>query len=693
MGIGGIFEIGRSAIYTSKRALDVVAHNVANASTPGFTRQEPVLATVPVGTIIGKNTPGRGVMLSDIRRMYDAFTDLQLRNEKSNFAYWDVVRTTYARLENVFNEASETGMANAIADFFGAWQELTQNPEGYAQRSMVINAGQVLALRMSDSFRALDDERNNLYLDARTMVDEVNKLAAQIADMNEKISMSPGSADLKDKRELLIQQLNDIIKVTTFDDSNQRTTLLFGGSLLVDGGNYYKLNISDAVFNGQNPYAKMSFTINSASGEIPPGMIITKKDVPISDFIGGKLKAVIEIRDNYIIDYQTRLNAIAINLADSVNAIHREGFDFKGAKGTDFFGFNSLLVDMQPDSTDVPEATISSFRVVDFQTYQQNATKFYRIDYKNAPAVGYQQEGNSGIYWRVQESQNGTTWTTINPANVSITIDSFNPPNYRELTFNGVKFKIDATQATLAGQSGQFNITQIRTAGLNMTAMQKDPFKIAAGGANKVDVDGLNNKLRVSFDGGNTYTTITFAPGTYTRQELATMLQASLGAGFTVTYNPNTGQNIITNTSGNTLVLDWSHPATTSSAVFGFTSSSIIANNSSASASIVYGGDNSNAKQIANLVSEPIIAGSSTVDFYRTIGDIVGVQSAASITSSKFYSAIVTELQNRREEISGVNLDEEAIKLMQYQKSFQAASKMISIADEMLQMLMGLVGR
>ncbi|MDI6729351.1 MAG: flagellar hook-associated protein FlgK, partial [Thermodesulfovibrionales bacterium] len=185
MAVLGLFDIGKTALLTTRRALDTTAHNIANASTPGYTRQDVVFQNIPTGTITSVGMTGRGVSITEIKRMYDAFTTLQVRTEKSNFSYWDAYQKSILKVENIFNEASDTGISPVITDFFNAWQEVSQNPEGYAQRTLLIKKAEYLTSRISRAYSSIDDERTELFKSSQSLVDEVNSIAKKIADLNE----------------------------------------------------------------------------------------------------------------------------------------------------------------------------------------------------------------------------------------------------------------------------------------------------------------------------------------------------------------------------------------------------------------------------------------------------------------------------------------------------------------------------
>jgi len=812
MSVLGLFDIGKTALLTTRRALDTTAHNVANASTPGYTRQDLILENIPTGTVTSIGMTGRGVRITEIKRMYDSFTSLQIRTEKSNLSYWNAYEKGIVKIENIFNEASDTGISPAITDFFNAWQEVSQNPEGYAQRTLLIKKAEYLASRLNRAYVSVDDERTELYKSSQSLVDEVKSIASKIADLNEKIATSPGALDLKDQRDYLIERLNEIVKVGTFEDSVGRYSVLIGGTPIVDGGKIYEMSVSTDTENNMHFYVDLPDEIKEVTSYIT----------------GGELKANIDLRETETTSIMNRLNAFALELTLTTNQYHTSGYGLDSSTGNYFFSNISSPFITKDSSTSGGSITDANVTISNLS--QVNFEKQYRIEYidtnkYNTLSASEQAEyikeeaGAVDIYWRVQESTDGKAWTTIDPTKINI---DTTVANTRTLQFSGINVKIDGAQATLLGTSPTFETFTVRpntNAAMGMGVAITDPNKIAAaagdldtkftittgvndtiivngnpvtlsnGSYNRFElanelqtqlnallgagaatvtfdaqtnkfkvtnntvaggttiswtsqnttaedlfgftsdadsvipvsgyaesvneikggsilIDSSNNTLRFSEDGGTTYTTVTIPRGTYTRSELAKVLKNALeGANtttaftYTVSYNSLAMTYTVSNNGGNpsSIILDWTHSTTTAEGLFGFGSNSVIASGGSDSSDFtVYPflpGDNMNARLIAGLSSSGFIVGSTPADYYRSIVTDVSVETQSSKISQRFHNTMVEELERKRQETSGVNLDEEAANLIKYQKSFEAAAKMISVADELLSALINMTGR
>ncbi len=660
MSILGLFDIGRTSLLATRRALDTTAHNVANSATAGYNRQNVMLESIPSGGfVVASGSSGRGVSIAGVQRMYDSFTSLQLITEKANLSYWQSYQSGMINVENMFNEASDTGIYPAIADFFHAWQEVSQYPEAYAQRTLLINKAEYLATRINRSAISLDDERSRIFQGSQALVTEANTIVNRIADLNEKIASNPGSLDLKDQRDMLLEELNQIVRVTTFEDNQGRYSILIGGTPIVDGGRAFSLStaLDPATQN-------MRFYVNITGEPVP-------RDVT-SLVQAGSLKANLDLRDTVMVAIREKMNTFAISLADQVNYYHRIGYGLDGSTGSDFFSSTVQTSDSVAGGLSIGFVSLGSATIPDYS--------LYTIQYTHAT----------------------TSFAVSTPAGA---VASSYDAATQTITFNGIALKFFGAAAS----DETFTLQMNQSAARDISVAISDPRKIAAAAGDLVTVTNANNVFRFSEDGGATFRTAkipidadaaTPDVDAYSRQQLATALQQALQAAgmgtYTVNFDALTHRYSITNTSGNVVVLDWAGTTTTAKGLFGFSGVSTLQPAGSVTGSSVYPnvpGDNVNASILANLFSRPIIAGSRPADYYQSIVSDVGVKAGSAKTSLRAQNTLVEQLELRRQELSGVSLDEEAANLIKFQKSYEAAAKMISVADELLTTLLNMVGR
>ena len=548
MGMLGILNIGTTALLASQSALNTTSNNIANASTPGYTRQQVELSSVASGLNSATGSSGNGVTVSDITRLYDSFTTLQLRTEKSNSSYWNTYSGVSSSIESIFNETSSSGIASAISNFFNDWQAVAQNPQGSVERTQLISDANYLGSRIGSAYNSLNDQRTQLYKSSQDLVTQVNSITKQIADLNDKIVQSPGALDLQDQRDSLVESLNQIAAVNTVQDSSGRYNIFLGGTALVSSSGSNNMSVALDTKNNMQLSINMDGTATNINSQIS----------------GGQLKANLDMRDTVIPGYMNSLNAFAIDLSDKVNSMNSQGVGLDGSTGNNFF--NSLAATNHTVNNGT--GTLSSVNITD-------ASSFNYDQYQIAYTAGAPEASTDYVVTDL------TTGATV-PNTLTIAAGG----QSRTIEFNGMKMTIDGPM----------------TSNETFTA-QADPQAAT--------------KLAVSF------TDVSKIAAAQTAADLP--------------------------------------------------------------------GDNTNAQAIAGLVNQNFVANTDPVSFYSNIVSTAGADSQSATTYVSFETSMVNQLESQRQSTSGVNLDEEAVNMVQYQKSYEAAAKMISVASDLLETLMGII--
>ena len=548
MGMLGILNIGTTALLASQSALNTTSNNIANASTPGYTRQQVELSSVASGLNSATGSSGNGVTVSDITRLYDSFTTRQLRTEKSNSSYWNTYSGVSSSIESIFNETSSSGIASAISNFFNDWQAVAQNPQGSVERTQLISDANYLGSRIGSAYNSLNDQRTQLYKSSQDLVTQVNSITKQIADLNDKIVQSPGALDLRDQRDSLVESLNQIAAVNTVQDSSGRYNIFLGGTALVSSSGSNNMSVALDTKNNMQLSINMDGTATNINSQIS----------------GGQLKANLDMRDTVIPGYMNSLNAFAIDLSDKVNSMNSQGVGLDGSTGNNFF--NSLAATNHTVNNGT--GTLSSVNITSpsSSNYDQ-----YQVAY----TAGSPEASTDYVVTDL------TTGATV-PNTLTIAAGG----QSRTIEFNGMKMTIDGPM----------------TSNETFTA-QADPQAAT--------------KLAVSF------TDVSKIAAAQTAADLP--------------------------------------------------------------------GDNTNAQAIAGLINQNFVANTDPVSFYSNIVSTAGADSQSATTYVSFETSMVNQLESQRQSTSGVNLDEEAVNMVQYQKSYEAAAKMISVASDLLETLMGII--
>ena len=324
--IFGLLNIGQSSLLTQQKAIDITGNNIANVNTPGYSRQR---------LIIEQNTPVRayGLTMSTgvtsdtrIQRFYDQFIGAQLNGETETLGRWEAQKQSLEKVELLFDETGDNGLSYALSEFFNAWQDLAKNPSGVVERDGLVSAGQYLTTTFNQVYSNLETLQDDIDNHVTNIVGDVNDMVDRIAELNRKIAQvevnGHNANDFRDERDLLVNDLAQLIDIQSFEDGNGNVNISVGnGKPLVDGTTTWDLTTSDSG-GVQNVFW------NASDG--------TSVDIT-SQISGGELKGWIETRDSNIEGYLSDLDALATTIQSSVNGQHAAGFDLNGDAGQAFF--------------------------------------------------------------------------------------------------------------------------------------------------------------------------------------------------------------------------------------------------------------------------------------------------------------------------------------------------------------------
>ncbi len=319
----GIFDglyIGKSGLYVNQTAMNVTGNNVANVNTPGYTRESvDIVPSYPLFTHPG--TLGTGAEVLQIVSARNELIDKRVRAAYQDEAYYDRLNSTLDEVQSVFNEENGVGLKKALEEFFNAWHALALNPDLETARQQVIEKGKTLASSINDSYNSLSRIRDGLDQETSFIADEINSLSQRIAALNYEIKKGElGKNDhantLRDERSVLLDKLSKLADVTILEGSyDQNTkpemTILLGGMPIVSGTKYNK--ITAEKLNGEQ-FNRIYFV--DAAG--------SKQDIT-NGIRGGKLGAVLKLRDKILPQYQQDLDNIASTLIKEVNIVHSAG--------------------------------------------------------------------------------------------------------------------------------------------------------------------------------------------------------------------------------------------------------------------------------------------------------------------------------------------------------------------------------
>lgn len=309
-------------------AIDVTGHNIANASTPGYSRQsvevgttDPIsdttLATAQGGQL------GTGATVEAIQRAHDGFVQQQIIYQNGAQGQQQTVSDTLGQIADVYNEPSDQGFGTLLSSYFTAWQGLANNPSDNASRATVVARGAALAAGFNSAASSLQALQGNQDKQVGQLVGQVNSITSNIAALNNQIAQvvatGQNANDLADKRDTLVNQLSQIVGITYTETPQGAANIsLADGPALVQGTSSFNLGTAPDAAHPQFS------AVTDANGQ----------PVTVS---GGQLGGAITARDVTIQGQLDSLNTLASNVANAVNTLHQANYDANGQPGVPFF--------------------------------------------------------------------------------------------------------------------------------------------------------------------------------------------------------------------------------------------------------------------------------------------------------------------------------------------------------------------
>lgn len=590
-GLGGALDIARWSLYSSQLAIEVMGHNIANANTPGYSRQSlQVQANVPI--TMGPGQIGTGVKATEVARSYDNFITKQVSLKTSQYSFWQAQNTAMGEIETIFNEGDEYGLNAIMAEFWNAWSDISNNPGSTPEREALLAKTDNLAQFIKDMDYNLREYQRYLDTSVQGAISEVNAITSQIADLNVQITSVEikgliNANDLRDKRDLLVEKLSEYMNVNYYEEesSGQLMVYILGGTPLVLGNSCYALETEQNTATGLT-----DIFWKDGSG----------RAVNITDKLtGGKIAGWVDVRDTKIDTYLGSMNSLIEELVWQVNSLHSEGVGMKSV--------SSMVGTVQISGTtdDLASDFLYSdrfapggeFEIVVYDPSGEVANT-YLIDPAGSTVGDLITEINTeAAAGEITASLNADGYFTID-ANSGYTFvinHSQDADSSNALAIMGVNTFFSWTEESGMPAADRIDLTQ--TLGVS-SVLKSDSERIAAG--------YLDSDNRVS-----------------------------PGANDVALAICSTQDQVITDLGGS-------------------------------------GRD-------------------TTLDaYYSSLIAQVGVDVQNASINERYNEALRDQYIGTKESITGVNLDEEATELLKYQHLWQAAAKLITICDEMMQTLLSI---
>jgi len=692
---GDVLGIGLSGTLTTQRELATTSHNIANASTEGYSRQR-VDKTTRNPQQLSNGALGRGVQISSIRRNHDEFLTTNVRDNTSLANSFKIGHQLTVQVDELLSDP-KAGMGIVLQGFFDSVNGVANEPGSTTARQVMISSANTLTNRFHNIDSRLQDLRLAGNKQTKNITTDINYIAATIGKLNQSITLAQQSTgqpanDLLDKRDILLQDLSEKINVTTKEQDDGAINVFIGnGQTLVLGINASRL---DTVFNEFD------------SSKVNVVFVGNNSRTDVTRFIsGGELGGLLEFQHDIIDKTQNELGRISLALATTFNEQHESGLDLNSNYGGKFFnGLDSALPEvisgtdnkgnyqLSAKITDTTKVTISDYRL----EYSDSEFHLIRLD-------------------------------------DNVTIKKFSSLPI-EISQDGFSLTIDSGDSIVDGDS--FLIRPTRLASKNIEVLITDSNKIAASAPVRavsaitnlgnatldlkiVDVNNLKGEEIPVVDFNDDGSVKISNEGEHATSKIAFNVDD-------ISKNKNRDNNKPSNIKikimeNNQLqIMDESNPGGPKvlSGLISFKSNEDITltpilNGKQLSVTaqlkgdLVAGdtftiefnsnatGDNTNILSLARLHrANNLIEGRANYNqAYAELVSKIGSRTHALDINADAQQVLLNQSIQAKETVSGVNLDEEATKLLKLQTQFKANAQVISVANEMFQEVMNVLRR
>jgi flagellar hook-associated protein 1 FlgK len=614
-----------SGLLAFQQALDVTSNNIANASTPGYSVETANLTELP-GQATAGGYVGSGVTVDGITRSYSELLAQQVRGSQASYSSLNTLATQATQVDNLLS-ASSTGITSGLQSFVNALQTVSGSPSSSAARQALLSQAQALAQQLTGYDAQISQYGSTLEQQISGDVTQVNTLASGIASLNTQIAndlAGTGQApnQLMDQRDNLIDQLSQYVSVNTASEPNGMLDVYVGtGQAVVTGGTAQQLSTLPNQYNA----SELDIGITSGGGTA---------DVT-SEITGGELGGLIASRTQVLDPAQNALGQISVALATIVNQQQAAGMDQTGAAGQPMFTVGG--VQTLASSANTGNATLTVTRT----SLSALTSDDYTLRY-------------SGAAWQLQDATTGQA-VALSGAGTSAS------------PFQAAGISIIVNGAPAAGDSFLVQPTAAATAGLAVAFT--DPSQIAAASLAQTGVGAANT-------GTGTISAATVDPASWVPDT------------YTLTFTA-ANQYQVTSSAG-TVVATGTYSA---GAPISFEGAQVSVNGAPASgdsftvraSTAADAGDNSNANALISALGAGSLGGGTTSlsGAANNLIARIGIITQQAQSNAAAQQSVNQDATTARSNLSGVNLDDQAAKMLQYQQAYQAMAQVIQTSGQM----------
>ncbi|MDM0014736.1 flagellar hook-associated protein FlgK [Variovorax sp. J22P168] len=624
--MSSLLNVGARALLANQIALQTTGNNIANASTVGYSRQTVVMSSVP-GQWTGSGYIGKGVEVTTIERAHSDFLTRQATLAQSVQAMDSTRANQLASLEDIFTGGA-SGLGASVTDMLNAISDVAGTPTDITARNVVLTRADEMATRFQDAQNRLDDLQHGVNAQLGDAVKSINGLASRIAALNAQIARAQGGGqspnDLLDQRDQALRDLNQQVQTTTVAADDGSLSVFVGSQALVLGGSASQVSLTI----GDDGTQQLALQRGALSSTIEAATLG-----------GGAVAGLLRFQNTDLAEARDLLGRMALAITSTVNAQHRLGVDLDGHTGSNFFA-PIPVSDALAASANTGNATIGASVA----------------DPSKLVASSYQLDFGAGGSLQVTRLSDGRMTQFAGPLPVEI---------------DGLT--IDASAGT-SNPGDRFLLKPYASAAGQVSVALSSPRELAAASPVEARAGSTNNgslavaSVAAAGSNANLGATVTL---TFTAAGTFDVSGAGTGNPSGLSYTA--GQPITLN--GWSLTLKGTpKPGDT-----------ITVQAATAGYSNLNGG---NAGALLALRDAAVFDGAPLSDGYASLMATVGVRAQSAQYAAGISQSIATNLETSRTSVAGVNLDEEAAKLLQYQQAYQASAKMIQIAQSIFDSLL-----
>ena len=614
-------ELGKRSIMAHTDAITTAGHNISNANTEGYSRQRVQLKEFDPLYRPDLERPerpgmiGQGIDVQSVERVRDEMLDNRITESQHSESYWETRSNYYTMIEQIYNEPDDVSIRSNMDKFWQSWQELSVHPESQAARQAVVSRGDSLVDSITSKWENLMGVGNLLNSDIEATVRQVNDFANQIAAINGEIvrsrAMGDNPNDLLDRRDLLVDKLSKLANITTDRRDSDEFMVHLDGNILVQGNIARNFSLETVLDN--NGYDKLVWND-------------TGDDAYVS---GGKLGALIELRDSDIRSEIQSLNTMTMNFADLVNDVHRNAYGANNVTGLDFFTQRSFVENVNGNFDRDGDGQLDHSYIFRFT-------------------------GTTKLNPQEQIGLEGVMTLSGPDGNVKV---AYHPTDTVEAVINRIN---DANGEVKAYLDRNNNLV---LKGTTAQAIENPDFVIRHVEDSGFFLTGYSGILGASGEAG-----------AYDYAQ-ADAVNALNGAQFAVSPVNNPAGYIQINRAIKNDVL---------SVAAAFRDNSGNINN----------GDGRAAVEIAAIRNTKVMIGHERTldDYFADSVTNVGLKGEQAETNLNSHTAMMNDLRNLRDSISGVNIDEELADIIKFQHGYNAAAKFVTVWDSLLDTVINRLG-